>query len=171
MNEKEALELLKKHSSSDVAFEKVLNHSKKVQEIALRFAENIPECDVEFVRIASLLHDIGRFSCSKTILHGICGADILRKEGLDEKFALVCERHLGAGISKKDIEQQGIDLPKKDYVPRSVEEKVITCADNLVFDDKEGTVEDVYQKFLIEVNKEAAEKTKKLYEEVCSMMK
>jgi putative nucleotidyltransferase with HDIG domain len=80
IDEKKAIELLKNHSADEKSFNKVLAHSKKVQEIALRLAHWIDGVDVEFIRVASLLHDIGRFECPPgkgTIYHGICGARIL----------------------------------------------------------------------------------------------
>ena len=61
-------------------------------------------------------------------MHSLLGADILRNEGL-EKHALVCERHTGAGISAKEIEQQNLPLPHKDVIPISIEEKIVAYAD------------------------------------------
>ncbi|MBW2999418.1 HDIG domain-containing protein [Candidatus Woesearchaeota archaeon] len=172
MDEKEAIELLKKYSPNDEVFEKVLSHSKKVQEIALRIAKQIPGVDVEFVKTASLLHDIGRFACpphtKESIRHGVAGAEILRKEGL-EKHALVAERHLGAGIPKEEIIKQKLDLPLKDFVPVSVEEKIICHADNLVFGDREGTMEEVIERYEAELGKEYGEKVKELADEVEAM--
>ena len=81
MNEKEALKLLKKYSSSARAFKAVVEHVKVVQKLALEFAEDT-DADKEFIKIASLLHDIGRFNSppgSKDSLHhGIKGSTILR---------------------------------------------------------------------------------------------
>lgn len=168
VNEKEAIELLKKYSKDEKSFEIVLAHSKKVQEIALRLSEG-KNADKEFISVASLLHDIGRFDCppgEKTIYHGIVGAEILRKEKVGESFAKVCERHLGSGISKADIIEQGLDLPKKDYIPETMEEKIIALADNLTFGDREGTIEEVYERFKKEINVKTADKAMRLYREV-----
>ena len=173
MDEKEAIELLKKYSSSEKAFKAVVLHVKSVQKLALEFAEDT-DANKKFIRIASLLHDIGRFNhppgTKKSLQHGINGYIILKKEGLDE-FALIAERHLGAGISKLDIKKQNLDLPLKDYLPKTKEEKIITCADNLIFGDKRGDIDSVYNRFLKELGKEYAERVKKLYREVLSFKK
>lgn len=90
------------------------------------------DIDPNFVEIAALLHDIGR-SKTHSIKHGIEGAKILRREGL-EKFAKVCERHIGAGISKEEAYSLG--MPKRNFIPKSLEEKVIAHADNLISGDR-----------------------------------
>ncbi|MBW2966689.1 HD domain-containing protein [Candidatus Woesearchaeota archaeon] len=173
MDEKQCIELLKKYALDEERFKKVLEHSRAVQRVALRIAEDIVanghHVDIKFLICACLLHDIGRFKCppgKSTIKHGIYGAEILRKEGLDERYALVCERHLGSGIDKKDIEEQKLDLPLKDYMPESIEEKIICYADSLIFGTKEGTIEEVIDRYRKEVGEKLVEKTKKLHEEI-----
>ena len=173
MNKKEALALLKKYSSSDRAFKAVAAHVRAVQKLALEFAEDT-DVDKEFIKIASLLHDIGRFNAppgSKDSLHhGIKGSAILKKEGFGE-YSLIAERHLGAGISKADIRKQRLDLPMKDYLPKTKEEKIITCADNLIFGQRRGNIDMAYKRFLKELGKEYAERVKKLYKEVLNFKK
>ena len=171
LTEKKALELLKRYSSK--SFRKILAHSKAVQKVALRIAGKIPEADSEFIKIASLLHDIGRFRCppgKNSIRHGIIGAKILRKEGL-ERYARVAERHLGVGITKEDIKRQKLDLPLKDYVPISKEEKIIAHADNLVFGEKIGNLKMVIERFRKELGEEYAGRIKKLDKEIKAMKK
>lgn len=179
MDEKQCIELLKKYAHDEKKFKIVLDHSKAVQKVALRIGKEILDngykVDLEFIKIACLLHDIGRFKKGtegySIIRHGILGAEILRKEGLDEKYALVCERHIGSGIQKKDIEEQGLDLPLKDYIPESIEEKIISYADSLIFGNKEGTIEQVLDRYRKEVGEKLVEKTKKLHEEIEKLRK
>jgi len=45
------------------------------------------------------------------------------------EHALVCERHIGVGITKDDIIRQKLPLPPRDMLPISLEEKVICLAD------------------------------------------
>ena len=169
MNEQQAIDLLKKYSSDEVAFKKVLSHVQAVQKAALRIAERIPDVDKEFIATASLLHDIGRFQfppgSKDAIRHGIAGGEILRKEGF-AKHALVAERHIGAGISKKDIIKQKLRLPHKEFMPRSKEEKLIAHADNLIFGDKEGTLQMAIDRFRTELGEEYAKRVKRLAKEV-----
>lgn len=173
MKEREAIELLKKYSADKKSFNIVLKHSKAVQKLALKFAELHKKADKKFIKTACILHDIGRFRCPpgpKTLFHGIEGAKILRKNKLP-KHARVAERHLGAGIKKKDIISQKLPLPKKDFIPRSIEEKIITIADSLIERNKVISLKKTVERFTREVNKECGKNTIRLYNEVCKPKK
>jgi len=113
-------------------------------EMALQIKNNGYQVDLELVRLGGLLHDIGR---SKThgIMHGVIGAEILRELNFDEKLALIAERHIGAGIPKNEAIELG--LPPKDYIPISIEEKIVAHADNLIFGTKRVEIDDVIEKF------------------------
>lgn len=116
-----------------------MNHSAAVRNLALLIARrrNLP-VDLDFVAEAAMLHDIGVGECDAPsiscfgsqpyICHGIEGSRILRAEGLP-RHALVAERHTGAGLSVNDIENQQLPLPHRDFLPLSVEEKLICYAD------------------------------------------
>ncbi len=116
-------------------------HSSSVAQKALQIVKNHPElgADASFVEEAAMLHDIGvvltdapAIHCygeHQYICHGYLGADILRSEGLDA-YALVCERHTGAGISAQQIVEQDLPLPtEREYMPQTIEEKIICFAD------------------------------------------
>lgn len=86
-----------------------------------------------------MLHDIGIRWCHAPaifcegsepyIRHGLIGADLLRREGWP-RHALVCERHTGTGISRSQIEQQGLPLPAdRSYEPEAMEEQLVCYAD------------------------------------------
>lgn len=85
-----------------------------------------------------MLHDIGvvlcdapGISCFGTepyIRHGLMGAEILRKEGL-ERHARVAERHTGTGLTIESIRLQNLPLPLQDFSPETMEEKLICWAD------------------------------------------
>ena len=60
MNEKEAISLLRKYAPNERVFNIVLDHSNAVKKFAVSIAKLV-DADVEFVKIASLIHDIGRF--------------------------------------------------------------------------------------------------------------
>lgn len=174
ISEKEAVRLLKKYAGSEENFKGVLKHSKAVQKLALDIGRKVKDVDLDFIKTASLLHDIGRFRYGPgnkdSVRHGIAGAEILRKEGLPE-HALVAERHLGAGISKEDIIEQGLELPLKDYLPVSKEEKIITYADKLVFEEEIKDVEEAIEKFTKRFGKRAGGRIRKLGEEIKEMRK
>ncbi len=172
ITEKEAIRLLKKYCSDNNSFKKILAHSKIVKKVALNIGKKIKGVDLNFIKCASLLHDIGRFQCitkqEDIVKHGIIGSAILRKEGLP-KYALAAERHLGAGISREEILEQGLNLPLKNYIPKSKEEKIIAHADNIVFDQRIGTVEESVKRFSKELGKKVGLKIKKLAEDVEGM--
>ncbi|OIO63501.1 phosphohydrolase [Candidatus Woesearchaeota archaeon CG_4_10_14_0_2_um_filter_33_10] len=175
ITEKEAVELLRKYSTDDESFNKVLNHSRAVQKLALEIAEEVKknhDVDINLVKIGSLLHDIGRFKCYKenSIRHGVVGGEILIKEGL-KKYARIAETHIGVGITKKDIEKQGLDLPLKDFVPETTEEKIITYADNLIFGSRVGTIKEVIERYRKELGEEYVERVKKSHNEIEKLRK
>ena len=183
ISEKKAIELLSKYSSGKTEFEIVYRHSKAVQKVAIKLSrkaiKNGLKIDLNFVRIASLLHDIGRFDCppgDRSIFHGIIGAKILKKEGISVNFRKVCERHLGPGIKKTDVINQKLPIPAQNYVPKSYEEKIICYADNIIVKgadgqwDKLGKIEDTYKRYLREANADVAKRIILLHEEVIKMI-
>ena len=100
-----------------------------------------------------MLHDIGIFKCDAAgiqcfgtepyICHGRIGAELLRLEGFP-RHARVCERHTGAGITKAQIIAQNLPLPQQDFLPETMEEKVICYADKFFSKthlDREKTIE------------------------------
>lgn len=119
----------------------MLTHSRLVARKALWAASNYRESsglDLEFINEAAQLHDIGvamtnapSLGChgrAPYILHGILGREILEKEGLP-RHALVCERHIGVGLTVEDIIGQNLPLPHRDMVPLTIEEKIVAFAD------------------------------------------
>ncbi len=129
--------------------------AKKSLEIARRLSYGRP--DIEFIEEAAMLHDIGIFmtygpdiGChgdKPYICHGYMGRELLEKEGLP-RHALVCERHVGIGITVEDIDKGGLPLPRRDMLPLTIEEKIICYADKFFSKrpdaaDKENLLEDV----------------------------
>ena len=130
----------KYYTKNSPLYNLLIAHSKSVAELAIEIVASHPElgADASFAYEAAMLHDIGiyltnapKIFCTGDkpyIMHSLLGAEILRSEGLG-KHALVCERHTGAGISAKEIEQQNLPLPHKDAIPISIEEKIVAYAD------------------------------------------
>lgn len=127
-----------------------LHHCGQVAELAVDIARELDlPVEISAVKEAAMLHDIGicltdapEIGCtgkSPYIMHGVLGAELLRKEGFDEVFARVAERHTGAGITAQDVDSQGLPLPKADYMPRTLIERLVCYADK--FYSKSGTME------------------------------
>ena len=133
----------------------LLVHSRAVADKALAIADRHPELslDRQFIEEAAMLHDIGIVRCNAPgiqcfgtepyICHGRIGADMLRAEGFP-RHARVCERHTGAGITRSQIIVQKLPLPEQDFLPETMEEKVICYADKFFSKthlDEEKTIE------------------------------
>ena len=134
-------ELLLTKYFSPLALPVILEHSRNVASKALQIALNSPvadKLDLLFIKEAALLHDIGvsqtdspGLGCHGTepyIRHGILGREILEKEGLP-RHALICERHIGVGLTVADIIRQNLPLPLRDMIPTTTEERIVATAD------------------------------------------
>jgi len=118
----------------------LLEHGWRVAAKALAAAARVAHLqpDLDFIRSAAILHDIGIFltdspglDCHGTepyIRHGILGRDILDALGYP-RHGLVCERHVGVGISAEDIRRFNLPLPERDMRPVNIEEEIICYAD------------------------------------------
>jgi uncharacterized protein (TIGR00295 family) len=134
LKKKDALALLIKYGVD----ERVMEHLWAVHDYAMEIAAGV-ECDRNLVEVGSLLHDIGR-SKSHAIDHAVIGAEILRKEGVDQEVIDIVERHVGAGLTAGDARKLG--LPPKDYVPKTIEEKIVCHADNLIGSTERVSIKD-----------------------------
>ncbi len=138
-----ALKLLK-----ELCDEEVVKHclavSEYAYELSLIIKNNGYDVDTKLVKVGALLHDIGR-SKTHTIEHGIIGGIILEEYGFPKEIVLIAERHIGAGLTKKEALNFG--LPYKDYIPITLEEKIVAHADNLIFGNKRVEIDKVIEKF------------------------
>lgn len=146
MNETDAIDLLRESGCSPG----VIEHCKVVAAHAREIALNIKsrsiikgvkvKIDIELVYTGGLLHDIGRSRTHGTF-HAVEGARIALENGLDEKIVNIIERHIGAGIPEDEAVALG--LPAKDYMPLTLEEKIVAHADNLVSGARVGSFDDL----------------------------
>ena len=124
---------------------RLLKHCTQVRDKALALAANSAEkLDLRLVADGAMLHDIGvgrcdapKIDCTGTepyIAHGVIGAKMLRDygaaHGIDlEKYARICERHTGSGLTAAEVRRQGLPLPERDYLPETPEEALVCLAD------------------------------------------
>lgn len=157
-NPEECIRLLRKSGCS----EQVIRHCKVVRDVAVRMAEKA-NADVRLVEASALLHDIGR---SKThgIRHAVEGGKIAKKLGLPENIIKIIERHVGAGLPADEAKKLG--LPEKDYVPKTLEEKIVCHADSLVDNYKKQRIENEIKKALINSYREYANRLIALHKEL-----
>ena len=136
-----AIELLEEYyDPQSKAFEILVAHGEQVANKALAAAKRVPELnpDPDFIETAAMLHDIGIFQTNSPgfgcygkhpyIRHGILGSELLQEKGHPE-LALVCERHVGVGISLEDIQYHRLPLPERNLIPVSIEEQIVCYAD------------------------------------------
>lgn len=114
--------------------ENVVAHCIRVSEKAVEMGESLVEAGVEldmgFLESAALLHDLGRCR-THGIRHGVAGAKILV---CYPRYARVCESHIGGGIPASEAADLGLE--EKDFIPETIEEKLICLADKLTREDE-----------------------------------
>ena len=124
-----AIKLLEKSGCSP----NVIQHCKTVAKLAVEMARVLQKrgftVDTELVEIGALLHDIGR-SKTHSIDHAIAGAKIAESVGMPDAVTRIIERHIGAGIPQDEAMELG--WPKKNYLPETLEERIVAYADKLV---------------------------------------
>jgi len=123
-SERECLRILREEGCK----RSIIQHVCTVKMIAMAMAKR-SDADVKLVRAGALLHDVGR--CKRQdALHASEGARIARERGLSTELVKVIERHVAAGLTHE--EAGSIGLPEGDYMPETLEEKIVCHADNLV---------------------------------------
>ncbi|WP_432703692.1 TIGR00295 family protein [Methanothermobacter thermautotrophicus] len=142
----------------------VIDHSLAVRKKALELSRDLP-VDRKLVEEGALLHDIGRCRTSG-IEHAVEGARILEGFGYPTEVVRIVERHVGAGIPHEEAKALG--LPPGDYMPRTLEEKVVAHADNLINGSDEVDINFVIKKWSDRLGADhpSIERLKKLHEEL-----
>lgn len=122
--ERECLRMLREEGCKPSIIEHVCTVKLIAEEMAKRSG-----ADLKLVRAGALLHDIGR-SRIQSVRHVAESARIARERGLSEELVRVIERHGAAGLTHEEVASLG--LPPGDYMPETLEEKIVCHADNLV---------------------------------------
>jgi len=165
---REALEILKASGCSP----RVIRHCKAVSDLAVRIAQkcrkNGIDVDLDLVRIGALLHDIGR-SRTHSVHHPIIGAEIARSFNLPEKIVRIIKRHLGGGLTAKEAMELG--WPGEDYLPETIEEKIVTYADKLIDGEKVVPIQETIKKLSrrLGANHPSIERILNLHKEIRSL--
>ncbi|MDG6914690.1 MAG: HDIG domain-containing protein [Nitrososphaerota archaeon] len=129
----QASALHRKYHSND----KIVEHCRACAAISLRLCRRAAAqgnmVDERAAVSAALLHDIGR-SRTQLVDHGHVGAAILEEEGVDKEVVEIVRKHVGAGISTEEAASLG--FPAGDYVPRTLEQKIVCFADKMLDGDR-----------------------------------
>jgi len=129
----EALDILREEGAD----EWLIRHCIAVFGVSVYLASLIMargrELDMGLVMWGSLLHDLGR-TRTHGPEHGYVSGQMLRERGLGRNLVRLVERHVGGGIDAEEASKLG--LPKRDYVPETIEEKLVCYADKLIASSK-----------------------------------
>jgi uncharacterized protein len=111
----------------------VINHIEMVTKKAVEIGRILKEkgfgVDLELLEMGGYLHDIGR-SVTHGVSHAVESGKILRKLGFSEALIRMVERHVGAGITAEEAKKLG--LPVQNYIPETLEEKILAYADKFL---------------------------------------
>ena len=130
-------ELHQKYAPDEVALESVWTHCQIVRDICLQVCNGMTDINVELITAGALLHDIGAYKfyidgviqLENYITHGLLGYELMQKEDLDEAVCRFALLHTGIGISKQEVIDRKLPLPVRDYIPETVEERIVMYAD------------------------------------------
>jgi uncharacterized protein len=149
----------------------VIKHCEAVTELAVEIANTCKEkgldVNLELVEIGALLHDIGRAK-THSVHHAIIGAEIAKSYGLPEPVISIIKRHVGGGITASEARKLG--WPRGIYVPRTLEEKIVSYADKLVEGSQRVPIEVTIKKFSKELPQSAIARIWRLHEEMLSLI-
>ncbi|UCE45701.1 MAG: HDIG domain-containing protein [Methanobacteriota archaeon] len=140
----------------------VIAHCDAVRQLAAKMA-SVCGAQMQLVEAGAMLHDIGRCR-THSIRHAVEGADVARAFGLPKELVNIIERHIGGGISEEESEALG--LPRKSYLPVTLEEKIVAHADNLIEGTKRVSVQEAVDALAEHGLASVAERVMALHEEI-----
>ena len=145
---------------------RVVVHCCTVRAVAEEMASRIKFADMDLVVAGALLHDIGR-AVDHSIMHAYIGSGMVAGLGLPSELVDIVRKHTGAGLDEVDAIEHG--LPPADYMPRTLEEKIVAHADNLVSDNRVVTQEHAVNKLVAKGAFRGAERIEVLHMELSDL--
>jgi uncharacterized protein len=160
--------MLKKVGCSHIIIQHCINVSNLAVNMAKKLHAKGVEVDIALIEIGGLLHDIGR-SKTHTIRHAVIGAQIIVSLNLPISLVNIVERHVGSGIPKEEAVKLG--LPNRDFIPHTIEEKLVSYADKLIDGNREMNFKEALTRFIEDLGKShpAIERFKKIHLELMRM--
>lgn len=130
--------LFERHCPATIECREILwNHSSAVATLALEIGQETA-ANLDFLEEAAWLHDIGIVKVHAPgigcygerpyLWHGVLGRAMCDEAKLYE-HGLVCERHVGTGLTAQEVVGLNLGLPERDMLPLSLEEQIICYAD------------------------------------------
>jgi uncharacterized protein len=163
----QALQLLKQNKCPPY----VIAHCTSVTDYAVDLAAKLESkgqhVKVDLVEAGGILHDLGRCK-TNTVDHGVVGGQFADELGLPQEVVDVIKRHVGAGITEQEAQAMG--WPKDNYVPQTLEEKIVCYADKRIDEGKVVPIECEIEKLQKAGKPEAAERVRKLHLEISKLL-
>lgn len=135
----EIVSLHKKHAPSQAAFDLVFTHCQIIWELAEQLIEKLSlPVNSELVKAGCFLHDVGVYRLylpdgeidhANYIKHGTEGYALLKEEGFSEQLSRFASCHTGVGLTKQEIEEEGLPIPPADYFAETAEEQLVMYVD------------------------------------------
>lgn len=145
---------------------RVIIHCCTVDVVAKEIASRIGGVDRDLVAAGALLHDIGR-SRDHSIMHAYIGSQIVKDYGLPVELQDIVRKHTGAGLDAQDVKEMG--LPPGDYMPSTLEEKIVAHADNMVSDNRVVTHQHSVDKLRNKGAERGAQRIEALHQELSAL--
>ena len=86
---------------------------------------------------------------------------------LPSEVVEIIRKHTGAGLDQQDIIE--LNLPQGDYIPRTVEEKIVAHSDNMVSDNTVVSHMHSVEKLVMKGSRRGAEKIERLHLELSKL--
>lgn len=138
---KEEIETLhRKYAPTNAAYDLVYGHCEIIWQIARQLIDrNKLAVDKNTVEAGCLLHDIGVYDYYDAAgnfdremdytQHAVRGQKILETEHFPPIISRLVAHHLGVGLTAQDVKEQKLPIPVQDYVPETIEERLVAYAD------------------------------------------
>src|SRR6056297_3481754 len=125
----------------------IMEHCEAVMRKARDLAHEIKGIDINYdlVKVGALIHDVGRH-VTHDLKHGAAGGDYIRELGYSEKLAKIVERHVLGGLTKDEAVELG--LPKRSFMPETIEEKLVCLADKYHSGSTEVSIKQRFNKWI-----------------------
>lgn len=160
-SESECIEILKDAGCT----KRVIIHCCTVRTVAEQMIKRI-DCNRDLVIAGAMLHDLGR-AVDHSVMHANVGADMATELGLPDELVSIIRKHTGAGLDQEDVREMG--LPPGDYMPSTIEEKIVAHSDNMVSDNAVVMHSHSVDKLLMKGATRGADRIERLHEELSEL--
>lgn len=166
-NREQAIKILQKNKCTP----EVIAHCQAVAALALEIAEKFKaknySINTSLIEAGALLHDLGRTK-NHSVNHAIEGMQLAQAENLPDPIICIIKRHVGAGITVEEAER--LNWPKDNYIPQTLEEKIVCYADKCISGNKRIHAETTVKQLQDQKLYDAAERVRKLHNDITSLL-